>query len=71
MKRQLRGLDEDFDVAVYAHTHKPRIARDESGRLHINPGEAGGWSFGRPTIAVLETESFEVDLIDLQQIESD
>lgn len=57
MRRQLRGLASDYDVAVFAHTHKPRIELDTSDRLLLNPGEAGGWSFGKPTIAFLDTAS--------------
>jgi putative phosphoesterase len=64
MKRQLRGLDVDYDVAVYGHSHKARIEQRD-GRLHINPGETSGWSFGRPTIAVLESRTRTAELIDL------
>lgn len=64
MQRQLRNLM-GFDVAVFGHSHKPRVERDEIGRLLINPGETGGWSFGRPTIAFLETSSRRVEIVDL------
>jgi putative phosphoesterase len=65
MKRQLRGFDEDFDVAVFGHSHKPRIQTDSQGRLLINPGETGGWSFGRSTIVLLETTTREATVVDL------
>jgi predicted phosphodiesterase len=65
MKRQLRNLDNEYDIAVFGHTHKPRIERDDAGRLLINPGETSGWSFGRPTIAVLETRPQQTWLLDL------
>jgi putative phosphoesterase len=65
MKQQLRGLDADYDVAVFGHTHKPRIARDNAGRLLINPGETSGWSFGRPTIAILETTTRQASVLEL------
>lgn len=65
MRRQLRGWDDDFDIAVFGHNHKARIQHDE-GRLFINPGETSGWSFGRPTIAILETASRQVQLVDLR-----
>ncbi|QEG35890.1 YfcE family phosphodiesterase [Bythopirellula goksoeyrii] len=71
MERQLRGVIEPFDIAVYGHTHKPRIGRDAQGRLHINPGETGGWSFGRPTIAMVETSSFKVEIINLREPDGD
>jgi putative phosphoesterase len=65
MQRQLRGQPEDWDIAVFGHTHKPRIMRDDAGRLLINPGETSGWTFGRPTIALLETSTQSVELIEL------
>jgi putative phosphoesterase len=67
MKRQLRGLDADYDVAIFGHTHKPRIERDEAGRLLINPGETSGWTFGRPTIAVYDTQARQAELVELAQ----
>ena len=66
MERQLRGFEESFDVCVYGHTHKPRISRDEQGRLFINPGETSGWTFGKPSVALLETESMDVKLLDIR-----
>lgn len=66
MERQLRGFDEPFDVCVHGHTHKPRVARDERGRLFINPGETSGWTFGRPTAAVLETASMQAEVIEIK-----
>jgi putative phosphoesterase len=65
MQRQLRGEPDDWDIALFGHTHKPRVTRDEKGRLLINPGETSGWTFGRPTIALLETATREVQIIDL------
>lgn len=64
MKRQLRGLD-DYDVAIFGHTHKPLIERDDAGRLLINPGETSGWTFGRPTIALFDTATRQTELLDL------
>lgn len=66
MERQLRGFDEPFDVAVCGHTHKPVIARDEQGRLWINPGETSGWTFRRPTVALLETATMSAEIVPLQ-----
>ena len=70
MKRQLRGLDADYDVAIFGHTHRPRIERDAAGRLLINPGETSGWSFGRPTIALLETSTQQGKVIELDASEA-
>jgi uncharacterized protein len=65
MKRQMRGVEDDFDIAAIGHTHKPRVETDERGRLWINPGETSGWTYGRPTIAILETGTREVEILDL------
>jgi putative phosphoesterase len=72
MERQLRGLDDAWDIALFGHTHKPRVRRDEAGRLLINPGETSGWTFGQPTIAILETVTREVEIVwlDAQQHEA-
>src|SRR3954462_4210114 len=66
MQRQLRGEADDWDIAVFGHTHKPRIMRDELGRLFINPGETSGWTFGRSTIVLLDTTDHSTKVIDLE-----
>lgn len=64
MKRQLRGLAEDYDVAIFGHTHKPRIERD-GARLLINPGETSGWTFGRPTVVLYDTQQRHAEVTEL------
>ena len=65
MMSQTRAIKQPFDVLVYGHTHKPSIRHDRAGRLLVNPGETSGWTFGRPTIAVLDTDTMHVELVDL------
>ena len=60
-----KGCEGEFDVLVYAHTHKPKIQKDEQGRLFLNPGETSGWSNGKPTIAILDTEAMEAEILPL------
>ena len=67
MERQMRGLEGDFDIGIYAHSHKPLISRDAKGRLFINPGETSGWTFNDPTVVLLETETRDASLIHLRQ----
>lgn len=67
MERQFRGLDGEFDVAVYAHTHKPSLSRDDCGRLFINPGELSGWTFQRPTVVLLDTTTMMPHIVELGQ----
>ncbi len=65
MQRQLRGQADDWDIAVFGHTHKPRVRQDELGRMLINPGETSGWTFGQPTIGLLETSTRRTEIVAL------
>ena len=66
MDRSLTGLEGEFDVAIFAHSHKPSITRDEEGRLFINPGETSGWSHGRPSVALLDTSTLQARIVMLR-----
>ncbi len=62
---EVRNCIDDADVVVFAHTHRPSVAKDRNGRLFVNPGEVGGWMFRKPTVALLETVTREAEIIDL------
>jgi uncharacterized protein len=66
MERQARGVTDEFDIFVCGHTHKPAVRRDDAGRLFLNPGETSGWTFRRPTIALVETRDRSVQIIELK-----
>jgi uncharacterized protein len=68
MLRQLREAPGEYDIVVYAHTHKPSVARDEAGVIHINPGETSGWTYGNPTVAILETSPFACRIVPLADV---
>ena len=53
----------EFDVIVYGHLHTAEIRRGKA--LIINPGETGGWLYGRSTIAILDCKSMKAELIEL------
>ncbi|MCE9604030.1 MAG: metallophosphoesterase [Planctomycetia bacterium] len=59
----LRGDIEGADVIVYGHTHKPSVERDAGGRLFVNPGETSGWTYRKPSIAILETSPLAADIV--------
>jgi putative phosphoesterase len=74
MQRQLRGQPDDWDIAVFGHTHKPRVQQDDFGRLLINPGETSGWTFSQPTIALLDTVTRQTEIVSLlheDEVEAD
>lgn len=69
MERQLRGASDEFDICIYAHTHKPRQYLDDRGRMFLNPGETSGWTFGRPTVMLCETTTRAVQVVELTRAE--
>lgn len=44
---------EDARLIICGHTHKPQIIK-ENNRLTINPGECGGWLYGKSTVALVD-----------------
>ncbi len=53
-----------YDVVVHGHDHKAKIAK-VGKTLVVNPGEVGGWLYGRSTLAVLDTEKLMAEIEDL------
>ncbi len=58
----------DANVVVFAHTHRPSVATDKSGRLFVNPGETSGWTSRKPTVAVVETDDLSAQIIPLPEM---
>jgi putative phosphoesterase len=54
----------DFDLVIYGHTHVPDVRR-EGTTLVVNPGKAASLNKGRATVAVLDTETREVRVVEL------
>lgn len=54
------------DAVLFGHTHKPS-AQVRDGVLRLNPGEAGGWLFGEPTMALLETGTLAYEFVRLDE----
>lgn len=52
-----------IDILIYGHTHKSEIKRDPI--LIINPGEASGWLFNKPSVAILNLLTEFVEIIPL------
>jgi len=55
---------EKYDVIIYGHTHRPDI-RLQGKSLIINPGEAGGWVTDKATVATLDPETLEAEILPL------
>jgi uncharacterized protein len=55
----MRGF---YDVVVHGHDHKAKIA-EVGSTLVINPGEVGGWLYGRSSLALLDTDGLKAEII--------
>jgi putative phosphoesterase len=62
----LRGDYAGSDIVVFGHTHKPLVQQDSRGRLLVNPGETSGWTYRRPTVAILETATCSAEIVELR-----
>ena len=54
--------DIDADILVCGHTHIPKINRI-GNKLIINPGEVCGWITGKSSLAVLDTENMNTEIV--------
>ncbi len=53
-----------YDIVIYGHTHKARVEK-KNGVLILNPGEAGHWLYGKATVALLDPEKMQAEIIPL------
>jgi putative phosphoesterase len=55
---------EAHSLVIHGCSHRQEV-RAEDTTLIINPGEACGWLFGRPSAAILDLETKQVELLSL------
>ncbi len=53
-----------YQLILFGHTHQPRIEK-MGNTLIVNPGECCGWVTGRATVALVDTDSMEAELLEL------
>ena len=51
-------------LKAYGHTHRPEVQR-KGATLIVNPGECGGWLYGRSTVAIAQLDALEAEIIEL------
>lgn len=56
---------QELHLLIYGHTHKPDIQKIGNALL-VNPGETGGWTTGRPTVAIIDLAKMEAKEIELK-----
>lgn len=52
------------DVVIFGHTHEPAVER-QGETLVVNPGECCGYLGNRATVALLDTDTLQVELVDV------
>jgi len=58
---------QDFFLIIYGHTHQAEI-RQEGRTLVVNPGECGGWLYGKSTIALADLDNQTAEIVDLNKM---
>jgi hypothetical protein len=53
-----------FDLVVYGHTHKADV-RKVKNTLVVNPGEVGTYLYGKATVALVDLETLEAEIVEL------
>ncbi len=53
-----------FDIILYGHTHKVDVRRIEDV-LVVNPGEVHGYISGKTTIAIIDLDKLEVEVVEI------
>jgi putative phosphoesterase len=59
-KRSITG----HEIVVHGHTHQQEM-KTRGETLIVNPGEACGWIYGKPTAAILDLDSRNVEFLTL------
>ncbi|HYG76908.1 MAG TPA: metallophosphoesterase [Planctomycetota bacterium] len=55
------------DGVFYGHSHtRVHIPADGTRPLELNPGEACGWLTGKPSLAVLNLETMQAEILEIQ-----
>jgi hypothetical protein len=53
-----------YDLIIYGHLHQAEVRKTES-TLVINPGECGGWLTRRSTVAVVDVDRWEGQIMQI------
>ena len=53
------------DIVICGHTHKSLVQREKN--LLVNPGELGGWLTGKCTVATIDLDTTNVEIVYLEE----
>jgi len=63
----VKYIDKSIDYVLFGHSHKVLIDKKET-QLIINPGSLAGYLTDKATFVILDTESNNIDIIDIDTI---
>lgn len=58
--------DVNAEIILYGHTHQKDYKRIANKKIIVNPGEVYGYLTGTPTIAIIDTDTFEAEFVELK-----
>ena len=56
--------NQELHLLIYGHTHKPEIKKIGTALL-VNPGETGGWTTGKSTVAIIDLKTMDAKIVEL------
>lgn len=65
MNENLDALLKKHDIVIYAHAHQYELKK-EHNKFLINPGECCGYVSGMSSVVLLNTDTMEANVFDLQ-----
>jgi putative phosphoesterase len=54
----------EVDVVLWGHLHKKSF-ENRDGKILLNPGEGGGWVYGKSSVAILDLETLTAEFHDI------
>ena len=57
-----------FDLVIYGHTHKADV-RKVKNTLVVNPGEVSTYLYGKSTVALVDLEKLEAEIVELSRFD--
>jgi putative phosphoesterase len=57
-------IKEGAVIIIHGHSHQAEIKKSKKALL-VNPGELGGWLYGRKTLALVDTDKLQAEIVNV------
>ncbi len=58
------GIVPGRDIVIYGHNHQSSVSK-KNNQLYVNPGELCGYVTGKSTLAILDTDKMDAEIIEV------